>query len=831
MNFYDYYSAGDTLENPCLVAALSLIENGLEIVPLVKGEKRPVDAVKDLSALRQRPLHKKNYEFFFDRDNVEIGIMLRKNMEVIDIDEKNKTGIVDKFLYSFKHGWPELYDKVVISRTPNKGVHILYYAEQIGGNVGLAGYNNEKGNTVYFIERLSESNKSYLKCSPSYGYEFTQGNPIEMPTLTIEERQWLSALASSFNECFLPEVKKTEAEREDSPWRVFNDSKDWNYILGELLDRNWQVINDHHNRVVVKMPGGKQHSGVIWKETNLLHLYTVNSEFEGGKSYSPFGVYCFYYHDNNIALACKALAADGIGKNKYEEGQFWVKRGRKLQVKYTELSHWLHGVGYRVYENEIVKITNNVVSIIDEKALKGVFLNELEPEIVDEFYERVSTIFSENGGLMAMLRKLDDKFIKDTPEQTWLFFKNYAVKITDKDVLPLQYKEIDGYIWDAHIIDRNFYNGDFDGCDADRFIRILGGEKHQSLRKIIGYTISRYKDPLNPRAVVLTEDIDAEDEGESQGGSGKGLLFSFVREFRKVADFDGKNFRLQDTFVWQSIDIDTDIIFIDDVERHFKFNGLFSILTNSLLVNKKNKHQIIIPFDRSPKVFITSNYSVGAMDISSERRKYDFPVMKYFGKDHEPIDEFGRQFFIQWDDKEWGMFDNFIADCCRMYIAETNKKSIGSVTHNSMERSLIANTHKDFIEYMDNQLSCNFFDFAPITLKTYSGYVNGVWTTNAVNYAEFNNNKTKPDYYLTMAKEVFLEKMTKTVKVTRLSMTKLSQWFKRWADSRGVEVDTRYKRNNTNELAFRIISYADKTDYSTEYEVRNDAKSENSPPF
>lgn len=835
MHFYQYYTPDDIIDNPCYLAACSLIEHGLEVLPIQPGRKEPTDNVKSLAIFRQRPIHKHNVSFYWHAQEAEIAIMLRRNMEVIDVDTKNKAGLSDKFLFALKSGWQELYDKLVISQTPNRGLHILYYADKVGGEQILAGVLNERGNTVAIVERLNETNKSYIKCSPSKGYNFIKGNPMELPTLTIEERDWLCALGASFNEVIKPEVKKKEAEREDSPWHVFNNKNTWEYIWDELHQRNWECIKDLEDRLQIRMPGGVQHSGVIWKETNLLHIYTTNSEFESGKSYSPFGVYCFYYHDNNIALASKALAADGIGKDVFAEGQFWVKDKKKIVIKYTELSHWLFTVGYRIFENEIVKITNNIISIIQERDLKATFLLEVETEMVDYFYDKVGAIFSDNGGIMAMLSKLEDRFIKDTKDITWLFFKNYAVKITSGDILPLQYKEIDGYIWEESIIQRNFYNGEFLDCDAQRFVHILGGIEFGKLEKIIGYSISRYKDPLNPRAVIITEDIEAEDEGESQGGSGKGLLFEFIRQFRKVADFDGKNFKLNDTFIFQNVDLDTNIIFIDDVERNFKFNGLFSVLTNSLLVNKKNKPQVVLHFDKSPKIFLTSNYSVGSMDISSERRKYDFSVVKYFGKDYEPIDEFKRQFFHEWDGKEWSRFDNYIAYCCSLYLADGDKKHIGNSTANTRERLLTATTNKDFIDYMDGQLACNFFDFAPHGLKNFTGYVGGLYTTNGVNIDQWkkNNELESPEtsLYLAIAKEELLSKIINNLKLKTITSTRLTQWIKRWATSRNVEIDTRHRRGSNNEMCYRVVQFTPIKNEQEENKTEQGEISEQDVPF
>lgn len=486
------------------------------------------------------------------------------------------------------------------------------------------------------------------------------------------------------------------------------------------------------------------------------------------------------------------------------EGKFWIKEGKNIRVKYTKLMLWLHSKGYRQYENEIVQVNNSIVSIIEEKDLKATFLKSIEDYMVDQFYDKVGKIFSPEGGVMAMLAKLEDKFIKDTENETWLFFQNYAVQILPDAIHTIPYKTLSGYVWESAIIQRDYFIEDFNGCDAQRFTSILGGEKQEQLQQLIGYTISRYKDATNPRAVILTEDIDPEQEGEAQGGSGKGLLFSFIRQFRKVTDFDGKNFSFEDRFLYQNVTIDTNIIFIDDVPDKFKFEKLFSILTNSLQVNAKNKKQIIIPFEKSPKVFITSNYSVGARDGSSNRRKHDFAIVKHFGEDLEPEQEFGRQFFSGWDETEWRRFDNFIAHCCMSYLCSPSRKSINNITSNSKERSLIQNTNKDFIDYMDGQLECCFYDFAPQELKTFTGDIAGTWTVNGVDYNRWKENmdKPKPDSYLyiVLTNDGFFEKITTKLKLKFLTNHRLTRWLKEWAHDRNVIIDTRYGMSKNDRL-------------------------------
>lgn len=808
MNFYEYHREDETLENPVTQAAFSLMSNGYSIIPLEKNEKSPHNSVKNVYNLISNPIHEHNFKFYFEDRDVDLGLILTDDMEFLDIDEKYKPGIVSNFLQAIEYAAPDIYSKLTIHFTRNKGCHLLYRSEVVGGQKVLA-RTPKSPNPLAIIERINRSNSQYIKIPPSEGYTVHQRNPMDIQYLAAEERNWLSALAMSFNEVHIPEVKQKEAEREDSPWFVFNDKNDWRYIRNELQERSWMVTQDLPDRLTVKRPGASDHksSGYIYKDKSVLYLHTTSTEFENGKAYSAFGVYCMFYHDNDIASACKQLASEGCGRNLREEGQFWRQSRSSLEIKYTELLNWLQGIGYRRYQNSIVQVINNVVSVSCIGDMKRAFLSECEFEVRDKMFNKVGTIFSDDGGLMAMLSELDDNFIADGPGHTWLFFQNLAIKITNT-IEPHEYKDLDGYIWSSDIIQRHFYQSPYSNCDADRFISILGGEKKTQLMEIIGYSVSRYKDPLNPRAVLIMEDISAEDEGDSQGGSGKGLLFQFIKQYRKSVDFDGKNFKPGDPFLYQNIEPDTSIIFIDDVDKSFKFSSLFSIITNSIQVNKKNRPQLIIPFDKSPKVFLTSNFSIGGNDQSTKRRKYEFAVVKHFGESLHPVDEFGRRFFIDWDRPEWLRFDNFIAECCRLYLADDTKREIGNVTENSLERSLINNTNREFVEYMDNQLCSNFFDFCPLMLKNKTiTYPDGTTVTNAVNYERWLELRSNTEYYMYLTKDDFSKKVCNIVKFKNLSTTRLTQWLNRWALARKVDIDASYIRVSDRERCYRIIDF------------------------
>jgi hypothetical protein len=484
--------------------------------------------------------------------------------------------------------------------------------------------------------------------------------------------------------------------------------------------------------------------------------------------------------------------------------------GKRLKIKYTELANWLTAIGYYWVDKQLVQIVNNRVRLAEISDMAKAFINEVEDDVKDDLTERISTIFSETGGLItAHMKPLTGKFIEDTEKETWFFFSNYAVKVTPTEFESVLYKDLPGLVWDRNIIERRFQPSEFAGCDAERFCRILGGDNFDMLRQILGYNLSRYKDPLIAKATIIMEDVDSENEGESQGRSGKGLLVQMLEKFRRKAYVNGKTINFSDNFLWQSVDLDTNFISIDDVEKSFRFEKLFSQITEDLEVNAKNKPKKIIPYAQSPKIIITSNFAVGSMDDSTADRKFEFPVVKHFSSQHKPIDEFGRAFFSGWDAAEWGRFDNFMIDCARQYLSLENKQKINVQTFNSIERGLIRDTDKTFIDWMDDQLQQNFFAFAPEVVKNSRIEIGGKLTTNGVNVEQVMQHGDNPDYYLTMSKSKFLEVMQPICSRKGLSQTVLTQWLKKWCKVRNVTADLSYKRGQDSGRYYRIIAWGD----------------------
>jgi len=159
---------------------------------------------------------------------------------------------------------------------------------------------------------------------------------------------------------------------------------------------------------------------------------------------------------------------------------------------------------------------------------------------------------------------------------------------------------------------------------------------------------------------------------------------------------DGKAFAFEKSFPYQTVSADTQVLCFDDVKKHFDFERLFSVVTEGLTLEKKNKDAIKIPFSKSPKIAITTNYAIKGSGNSFARRKWEIELHQHYNKSFTPLDEFGKHFFADWDDDDWCMFDNYMVSCLMLYL---ENGLIKSRFVNLKIRQLSAETSHDFIEW------------------------------------------------------------------------------------------------------------------------------------
>jgi hypothetical protein len=406
-----------------------------------------------------------------------------------------------------------------------------------------------------------------------------------------------------------------------------------------------------------------------------------------------------------------------------------------------------------------IKIERNLIEDTTSNKIKDFVLNYLEKTEnigMQPFdYMANSTKYFKDDYL-NFLDTISVNIKEDTQEKCYLYYENCAVEVSKNEIKKIDYLDLDGFVWKNQVIGRNFEDKDPTGCIFEKFIsKISGGEKQKfvSFCSLIGYLLHSFKTPANNKAVILNDETISENPN---GGSGKGIFCNAIGKMKKMVSIDGKQFGFDKSFAYQLVQADTQVLLFDDVKKNFAFENLFSLITEGITIEKKNKDAIKIDVHKSPKIVITTNYPIGGIGGSFDRRKLEFEFSSYFSSKHTPFDEFGSMLF-DWDNEEWQKFDNFMIQCVQVYIL---KGIIVSESKNLDLKKFIKETSTEFSDWCrDGAIEKNikiykskkytefieeFADFKNLTRKRFSQ-----WTECYTRYigAEYISGKDQEGRY------------------------------------------------------------------------------------
>ena len=385
--------------------------------------------------------------------------------------------------------------------------------------------------------------------------------------------------------------------------------------------------------------------------------------------------------------------------------RFWAKSDRgSISIVHFLYKEFLQHNGFYKYSTPnshqymFVKVTNNLISKASEEEIKDFVLGYLEgfdDLSIYNFFADKTRYFKED--FLSLLDTVDVHFVQDDKSFSFIYFRNCAVKVTPDELIKVDYIDLDGYVWRDQVIDRDFEFCDKTDCDFSRFVERISGDspdRVRSLESAIGFLMSGYKDPGFCPSIILNDEVISDDP---RGGTGKGLFVQGVSMMKKVAMIDGKSFSFDKSFAYQTITTDTQVISFDDVNKGFNFEKLFSAITEGITIEKKNKDAIRIPFKRSPKIVITTNYTIRGRGNSFNRRKFELELCQYYTKTFTPVDDFGRRLFDEWDEAEWCAFDNYMISNLQGYLSTGLVEAYSS---NTKIKKLAADTCHEFIEWL-----------------------------------------------------------------------------------------------------------------------------------
>lgn len=429
-----------------------------------------------------------------------------------------------------------------------------------------------------------------------------------------------------------------------------------------------------------------------------------------------------------------------------DEKVFWYNDGDEIKINRQQFLTSLERSGFRKYyrgnDYTFVKVEDNIVKEVGTVQIKDYitsYIKGLGDElgvtfdsniILGKVINQAPTLFSKN--FLEFLPNLEDNFKRDTREESYIYFKNCFVKVTKHKYVVYSYLKLDGLIWKKKIITRNFTVTDEEGDFKTFILKICKGnlERYNAFISAIGYLLLEYKDPAKAKAVIF---MDEKIDDGSNGGCGKSLLGNALSRIRRSLRLGGKTFKF-DRFALQSYEPETNIIEFNDLSRSFPFEMLFTAITDNIAIEKKNQNEMIVPFEYSPKILLSTNYTIKGIDESTLRRQFVLEFTDYFNLKHTPEDEFGRRFFDDWDDNDWNRFFNFMVKCIQYHLknglVEYERKNLNT-------KKLVESTSDEFVDFMEDieigtkidkkELHQKFLeiypDFKKLQQKTFTGWI------------------------------------------------------------------------------------------------------------
>ncbi len=388
-----------------------------------------------------------------------------------------------------------------------------------------------------------------------------------------------------------------------------------------------------------------------------------------------------------------------------EKQTFWSKSDKgAIKIEHIKYKIFLEDNGFYKFCPEgsknyvFVRVSNNLIDHANENDIKDFVLNylvDLEDLSIYNYFADGVRLFREE--FLTLLDTIDVHFISDTKDEAYLYFTNCALKINKDGTEVIDYLDLGGYIWKDQVINRPFLNSKDLDCDYKTFIGNICNNnvnRIDTMESTIGFLMHGYKNFSKSPAVILNDEVISDNP---EGGTGKGLFMNALSQMKKLVIIDGKHFNFEKSFPYQLVSSDTQILCFDDVKKHFDFEKLFSLITEGITLEKKNKDAIKIPFGKSPKVAITTNYAIKGAGNSFARRKWEIELHQHYNGSNTPVDEFGRHFFAEWDTEEWTKFDNYMIKCLGNYLKTGLVKS---KFINLEIRQLSAETSYEFIEWV-----------------------------------------------------------------------------------------------------------------------------------
>ena len=241
-------------------------------------------------------------------------------LEVIDIDlkvfstAKEKLDFWNEYLGFLKDNILDFAEKFVIYKTKNDGYHILYKSKRIQNNLKLA---KLKGHKQAVIETRGQF--GYVIAYPQN--KVSKNSYFDVKFISDEDREILITFSKSYN-YLEPEKeikvvpKQVQNIYKDSDVKVWDDFNNKTNIW-DVISSDFKIIANHNKKYIIKRHNSDSaHSGYIFKDNDIMFLYSTGTIYPHEKGLSAFACYTFKNHNGDYAAATLDLYDKGFGSRR-----------------------------------------------------------------------------------------------------------------------------------------------------------------------------------------------------------------------------------------------------------------------------------------------------------------------------------------------------------------------------------------------------------------------------------------------------------------------------------------------------------------------------------
>lgn len=275
---------------------------------------------------------------------------ISKNLEMFEFDCRDTyDAFMEVARQSGLEGLVSRLESGYVEDTPAGGVHWLYYCDEIGRNIKLAGrpkrldeQKDEHDKWKTLIETRGEG--GYVIIAPSCGTVHPTGRPYilrgggidTIPRLTPDERNLLMQLARTFD-ATPPQAPRhappTKLGDGDRPGDVFSARASWADIL---TPAGWTRVYARNETDYWRRPGKREGISATtnFGGSDYLIVFSSSTPFEPGRAYSKFSAYARLYHNDDHRAAALDLMAKGFGSKPVATGTLPESTDQRPMVRH-----------------------------------------------------------------------------------------------------------------------------------------------------------------------------------------------------------------------------------------------------------------------------------------------------------------------------------------------------------------------------------------------------------------------------------------------------------------------------------------------------------------